>query len=196
MEMEEKKQPNEGKNEEQNLKDKSEKKESLNQEVEELKSYIETLEGKVKKLEELAKRSNERYLALQRELEIVREQHRKEMEEKNRYGIEKFAKDLLEVLDNFERALQHMEKLEGCSEAYKGVEMIYNQMRRVFEKHGITEIEVQKFDHSLCEAVSTVPTKEVEENSIVEVVQKGYKLHDRVLRPAKVVVAVNPEEIT
>jgi molecular chaperone GrpE len=165
-------------------------------ELEELKSYTKTLEEKVKKLEELAKVSNERFLNLQRELEFLKSRHRAELEEKSRYGIESFAKDLLEVLDNFERALKHMENLEGCKEAYTGVEMIYNQMRKIFEKHGITEISVEKFDHSLCEAVSTVPTDEVEENTILEVVQKGYKLHDRVLRPAKVVVAVKPEEIT
>ena len=193
--MEKKKQTNGiGEKREEHKKDQT--KEDLQKELEHLKKYVETLEGKVKKLEEIAKRSNERYISLQRELEIVREQHRKEIEEKNRYGIEKFAKDLLEVLDNFERALQHMEKIEGCSEAYKGVEMIYNQMKKVFEKHGITEIVVEKFDHSLCEAVSTVPTKDVEENTVVQIVQKGYKLHDKVIRPAKVVVAVNPEEIT
>ncbi len=193
--MEKKKQTNGiGEKREEHKKDQT--KEDLQKELEHLKKYVETLEGKVKKLEEIAKRSNERYISLQRELEIVREQHRKEIEEKNRYGIEKFAKDLLEVLDNFERALQHMEKIEGCSEAYKGVEMIYNQMKKVFEKHGITEIVVEKFDHSLCEAVSTVPTKDVEENTVVQIVQKGYKLHDKVIRPAKVIVAVNPEEIT
>jgi len=195
MGMEEKKQPGSGEEKNSELQ-KEQSREELQKELEHLKSYVETLEGKIKKLEELAKRSNERYMSLQKELEIVREQHRREIEEKNRYGIEKFAKDLLEVLDNFERALQHMEKIEGCSEAYKGVEMIYNQMRKIFEKHGITEIVVEKFDHSLCEAVSTVPTKDVEENTIVQVVQKGYKLHDKVIRPAKVIVAINPEEIT
>ena len=193
MAMEEKREPE---REEKETQQEQSRKQNSQKELEELKSYVETLEGKVKKLEELAKRSNERYLSLQRELEIIRERHKREIEEKNRYGIEKFARDLLEVMDNFERALQHMKELEGCSEAYKGVEMIYNQMKRVFEKHGITEIVVEKFDHALCEAVSTLPTKDVEENTVVEVVQKGYKLHDRVLRPAKVVVAVNPEEIT
>ena len=159
-------------------------------EVEELKSYIATLEEKVKKLENLAKASNERYIALQKELEFVKDHHRKQLKEKDLYGIEKFAKDLLEVVDNFERALKHMEKLEGCKEAYTGVEMIYRQLLRVFEKYGIVPVEVEKFDHALCEAVGTVPTDEVEENTILEVVQKGYKLHDRVLRPAKVIVAV------
>ncbi len=165
-------------------------------ELEELKKYVSTLEEKVKKLENLAKVSNERYISLQRELEFVRDRHRRELEEKTLYGIEKFAKDLLEVVDNFERALKHMEGMEGCGEALKGVEMIYSQLKRVLEKHGVVQIEVEKFDHSLCEAVGTVPTDEVEENTILEVVQKGYKLHDRVLRPAKVIVAVPKEEVT
>jgi len=166
-------------------------------EVQQLKSYIATLEEKVKKLENLAKASNERYIALQKELEFVKNHHKKQLKEKNLYGIEKFAKDLLEVVDNFERALKHMEKLEGCKEAYTGVEMIYRQLLRVFEKYGIVPVEVEKFDHTLCEAVGTVPTDEVEENTILEVVQKGYKLHDRVLRPAKVIVAVpKNQEIT
>ncbi len=174
-----------------------EKQNEVQKEVEELKSYINQLEEKVKKLENLAKVSNERYLTLQRELEFIREKHRRELEEKDLYGVEKFAKDLLEVLDNFERALKHMEKLEGCKDAFVGVEMIYKQLLKVFEKHGITPIEVEKFDHSLCEAVGTVPTDGVEENTILEVVQRGYKLHDRVLRPAKVIVAVpKNQEIT
>ena len=177
---------------EETVSQKDEKKEEL----EELKNYIKTLEDKVKKLEQLAKLSNERYITLQKELEFVRSKHRRELEEKDRYGIEKFARDLLEVLDNFERALNHMKNLEGCKEAYTGVEMIYNQMRKIFEKHGVTEIVVEKFDHALCEAVSAIPTDEVEENTVLEVVQKGYKLHDKVLRPAKVVVAVNPDEVT
>ena len=165
--------------------------------VEELKSYIKQLEEKVKKLETLTKVSNERYLQLQKELEFVKEKHRSELAEKEKYGIEKFAKDLLEVMDNFERALQHMKELEGCKDAYIGVEMIYKQLKKVFEKYGITEIVVEKFDHHLCEAVGTIATDQVEENTILEVVQKGYKLHDKVLRPAKVVVAVpKNEEIT
>jgi len=170
--------------------------ESVAPKVEELKKYISTLEEKVKKLENLAKVSNERYISLQRELEFVRDRHRRELEEKTLYGIEKFAKDLLEVVDNFERALKHMKGMEGCGEALKGVEMIYNQLKRVLEKHGVVQIEVEKFDHSLCEAVGTVPTDEVEENTILEVVQKGYKIHDKVLRPAKVIVAVPKEEVT
>jgi molecular chaperone GrpE len=169
----------------------------VQKEVEELKNYINQLEEKVKKLENLAKASNERYLNLQRELEFVKEKHKRELKEKDLYGVEKFAKDLLEILDNFERALKHMEALEGCKDALIGVEMIYKQLLKVFEKHGITPIEVEKFDHALCEAVGTVPTDEVEENTILEVVQRGYKLHDRVLRPAKVIVAVpKNQEIT
>ncbi len=162
-------------------------------EVELLKGQINTLEEKIKKLENLAKVSNERYLALQRELEFLRERHRRELREKELYGVEKFAKALLEVMDNFERALKHMEGMEGCSEAYKGVRMIYEQMRRVLENHGVTEIVVDRFDHALCEAVSAVPVEGAEENAILEVVQKGYRLHDRVLRPAKVVVAIKKE---
>ena len=198
--MEEKRNKNpkqEKKNPEENKKQKGQEQEKVNKEVQELKKYIASLEEKVKKLENLAKVSNERYISLTRELDFVKEKHRRELKEKELYGIERFAKDLLEVADNFERALKHMEQLQGCQEAKKGVEMIYSQLMRVFEKHGIVPIEVEKFDHSLCEAVGTVPTDEVEENTIIEVVQRGYKLRDRVLRPARVVVAVpKNQEIT
>ena len=174
-----------------------EERKETNPEVEELKRYVSQLEEKVKKLETLAKVSNERYLSLQRELEFVKDRHRRQLEEKDRYGIEKFAKDLLEVVDNFERALKHMEGLEGCAEAFKGVEMIYRQLLKVLEKHGVVPIEVEKFDHALCEAIGTVPTEGASGEEILEVVQRGYMLHDRVLRPAKVIVAVpKDEEIT
>ena len=159
----------------------------------ELKEQITALEEKVKKLEELAKAGNERYLNLRKELEFLKEKHRRELEELKRYCLENFVKDLLEVADNFERALEHIRGDDRCKETLAGIEMIYGQLKRVLEKHGITPIEVEKFDHALCEAVSTVQTDEVEENTILQVVQKGYKLHDRVLRPAKVVVAVKKE---
>jgi molecular chaperone GrpE len=160
----------------------------------ELKEQITALEEKVKKLEELAKAGNERYLNLRKELEFLKEKHRRELEELKRYCLEHFVKDLLEVADNFERALEHLRGNDRCKETLTGIEMIYNQLKRVLEKHGVTPIEVEKFDHALCEAVSTVPTDEVEENTIVQVVQKGYKLHDRVVRPAKVVVAIRKED--
>ncbi len=173
-----------------------EKKKQSEPTTEELKNYIAQLEEKVKKLENLAKVSNENYLQLQKEVELLRTRHREEIQNQKKYGIEKLAKELLEVVDNFERALKHMSQMEGCKEAYIGVEMIYKQLLKVLENHGVKPIEVDKFDHNLCEAVATVPTDQVEENTILEVVQKGYMLHDKVLRPAKVVVAVGKEEIT
>ncbi|MCS6957088.1 MAG: nucleotide exchange factor GrpE [Aquificaceae bacterium] len=157
---------------------------------------IRELEEKLQKLENTARIINQRYVDLQRETEYLKERYRRDLEEAKKYGYEKFAFELLEVVDNFERAFEYEgSDLEGFK---KGFELIYRELLRILEKYGIKEIELlgKEFDPYLAEAVDREYSEDVPPNTVIRVERKGYTLHDRVLRPAKVVVSYYQEEIT
>lgn len=166
------------------------------EELEALRERVGELEEKVKKLEQVAKSSNIRASELQRELDYLKERYRRDLEEQRRYGHESFAVDLLGIIDNFERAFQAGASTRDFESLMKGLEMILSELRKVLEKHGIQEIEVEgsEFDPYTCEAVETEESEELPPNRVVRVLQKGYKLHDRVIRPARVVVSVSRQE--
>ncbi|MDQ7081852.1 MAG: nucleotide exchange factor GrpE [Aquificota bacterium] len=165
--------------------------------TEALRERIRELEEKVKKLETVARSSNIRVMDLQRELEYLRERYRKDLEEQRRFGHEKLALDILRVLDNFERALSAAKKSGDFESLLKGIELIHSDLVSILEKHGIREMEIEgkEFDPHLAEAVETVRSEEHPPNRVIRVVQKGYYIHERVLRPAKVVVSLPEEEI-
>ncbi len=176
-----------------------EKKEALEEQHKEedpRDARIKELEEKVLRLENTARLVNQRYVDLQREAEYLKERYRKDLEEAKRYGHEKLALDLLEVVDNFERAFQYEgQDLEGLR---RGFELIYKELLRILEKHGIREMDLlgKEFDPYLAEAIDKEYTQDAPPNTIVRVERKGYWLYDRVLRPAKVVVSYYEEEIT
>jgi len=173
-----------------------EEEKKLEEELEELKKREKELEEKLKKLETIARNSNLRVAELQREIEYIKERYRRDMEEQRKYCYERFAYDLLEVIDNFERALEYARKTEDIKSIVLGIEMIYSEMKKIFEKYGIREIYVEgkEFDPYVAEAVERVETSEVPPNTITKVIRKGYYIHDKVLRPARVTVAVAPQE--
>ncbi len=168
------------------------------EEIEELQNRIRELEEKVKKLETVAKSSNIRATELQKELEYMKERYRRDLEEQRKFGYEKLVLDLLEILDNFERALLAASSTRDFDSLLKGVEMIYSELRRTLEKYNVEEVDVEgkEFDPYLAEAVEVLSSSEHPPNTVVKVIQKGYKLHGKVIRPAKVVVSVSEEEIT
>jgi len=166
------------------------------EEIEALRGRVAELEEKVKKLEQIARNSNIRASDLQRELEYFKERYRKDLEEQRKYAPESIAVDLLGVLDNFERAISASRNTRDFESLLKGVEMILTDLRRILEKHGIYEIEVEgkEFDPFVAEAVETEACDDHPPNTVIRVLQKGYRLHDRVIRPARVVVSISREE--
>ncbi|MCI0487903.1 MAG: nucleotide exchange factor GrpE [Blastocatellia bacterium] len=103
--------------------------------------------------------------------------------------------EFLPVLDNFERALSSLEQSEGDAKSMRhGVELIHKQFNDALVKFGLQPVEAvgQAFDPNVHEAVTIEPTEEHEENTVLEEFQRGYKLGDRLLRPAKVKVAASP----
>jgi len=133
----------------------------------------------------------DRLLRKQAELENFRKRTQKEKEDLRQYAAEDLIRSLLSTLDGFERALQHRD--EGVPAAYyQGLELIYRELREVLGRAGLTPIDTagQLFDPYLHQAVETVNAPGHREHEIVEELQRGYKLKNKLLRPAIVKVAV------
>jgi molecular chaperone GrpE len=106
---------------------------------------------------------------------------------------ERIVKELLPILDDLERALEAVESHEEAK-LEDGVQLVYRQLEQLLEKEGLALVETDgKFDPHVHEALLTQPS-DADEGSVIEVLQKGYRLGDRVLRPARVVVAGPKEE--
>jgi molecular chaperone GrpE len=126
------------------------------------------------------------------EFENYKKRTEREKADYFRFALADFFRDLLPVLDNFERALGHA-PAAGDDEYRQGIDLIYRQFAEALKKRGLTEVPTDgAFDPNVHEAVAREEIAGAEPNSIVEVLQKGYYLNDRLLRPAFVKVAVAP----
>ncbi|WP_029551169.1 nucleotide exchange factor GrpE [Thermocrinis jamiesonii] len=170
--------------------------EQIIEELREEEKRIKELEERVAKLEQIARLSNQRLVELQRDYELLKERYRRDLEEFRKYGYESLALDILEVLDNFERALET--KTEDINALRAGVEMIYRQILAILEKYGIRAMDLdnKEFDPMLAEAVEKELSLDHPPNTVIRTIRKGYYLHDRVLRPGRVVVSYTEEEVT
>ena len=124
-------------------------------------------------------------------MENLRKRLEREKSEFYQYALSEFLGELLVVLDNFERALESESKGDGKS-LRDGIEMIYKQYQNLLTKQGLTPIELKekKFDPHIHQAFLTEESSDVKEPEISEEIQKGYMLHNRLLRPALVKVRV------
>ncbi|WP_027088263.1 nucleotide exchange factor GrpE [Cohnella panacarvi] len=148
-------------------------------------------DAKLAALERLAEENQNRYLRAQADFDNFRRRTLKEKEELAQYATVKLVGELLPVLDNFQRALQtNGDAAQGDSFA-KGVEMIYRQLFQVLETEGLKPMEPvgQPFDPEHHQAIMQVESDEYEEGIVVEVMQPGYWLKDKVIRPAMVKVS-------
>jgi molecular chaperone GrpE len=141
-----------------------------------------------------AERDEYRNLALrtQAELENYRKRVGREREEDARYRALPLAKELLPVVDNLRRAVEAANKSGNAEELIRGVEMVLRQFDEALARHDIRPItaEGEKFDPNRHDALTQVPTADKEPMTVLQEVERGYTLHDRVLRPSKVIVAV------
>ena len=130
-----------------------------------------------------------RYLRTLADFDNLRKRTEREKTDFFRYATAAVLKDLLPVLDNFDRALEHS---EADDEFHKGVELIYKQLQDVLYKHGLRPIDESgvHFDPNFHEAVVREEDPSVPSHTVTAILQKGYFLHDRLLRPALVKVAV------
>lgn len=161
-----------------------EEEQAIEEEIEEL-----SVEDELK--EKLAQ-SEDQFLRAQAEIANMRNRYQKEREGLAKYRSQDLAKEILPALDNLDRALATEVTDENGENLKKGVEMVKNSLLAAFKATGIEEISAlgEQFDPNLHQAVQTMPVEEGQEvNEVIQVLQNGYKLHDRVLRPTMVIVA-------
>jgi molecular chaperone GrpE len=143
----------------------------------------------------------DRLLRTMADMENLRNRARREQEDALKYANANFARDLLNVSDNLRRALESVpDDPEPGSQALttlkEGIEMTERELLSVFERFGVSEIDPkgEKFDHNVHQAMCKVPGSGAEPGTIVQVMQVGYTLQDRLLRPAMVGVAANDDD--
>src|SRR5262249_2457306 len=140
---------------------------------------------------------DDQVLRRQAEFENYRKRIERERSETYQRARAEVLIEFLPVVDNLERALSSLENSQGDAEALRhGVELIHRQFREAMSKFGLEPVESvgKAFDPNVHEAVTTEPSDKHEENTIIEEFQRGYKMGDKLLRPAKVKVASTPEK--
>lgn len=133
----------------------------------------------------------EQLLRVRAEAENQRKRMERESANAVKYAAEKVFRDLLSVADSLDLGLKSARDSDAGSAVVEGIELTQKQLHDTLTRHGVSILDPSgdAFDPSVHEAVSMVPSSEVAPNHVLEVVQKGYCLHERVLRPARVVVA-------
>lgn len=156
---------------------------------------LEKLQQALAQAEERARSHWDQYLRAVAELDNVRKRAQRDIEAANRYGLEKFAAELLPVRDSLELAVQSADSREVDARSLKqGQEATLQLLSKALEKLGITPIRPlgEPFDPTRHEAMLAQESSTAEPNSVIQVVQSGYELNGRVIRPARVIVAKAP----
>ena len=154
---------------------------------------LKEMEARFEAKEEEAKEAHDRLLRVSADFENYKKRASREMEEFRKYANQSLLKEMLSVVDNLELAINSSNDGKSTDKnLIEGLNLTLNEILRVFEKFNVTPIEAQgkTFDPAYHEAVMREETDDYPENSVVSEFQKGYLIHDRLLRPAMVVVAV------
>ncbi len=182
--------------------DKEEKEVKMAEEKEE-KEEEKKLEISEEELEKLCKEKicpncperrsmQDQILRIKADADNFRKRMEREKEIFCKYATEKVLEDILPVLDNLELAVQHGKQVDACKDLVQGVEMTIKILMDTLKKHGLEKIETKegdKFDPAVHEALAEEEREDLETGTISKVMQNGYKIKDRVLRPAKVFVS-------
>ncbi|MCS7304933.1 MAG: nucleotide exchange factor GrpE [Thermoguttaceae bacterium] len=166
----------------------------LAEQLQQLRSQLTAAQEACQRAEAELAEANEAKLRALAELENFRRRVQRQLEEERRYALFPLVRDLLPVLDNLRRAVDSGQKSQDAAGLLAGVQLVYKQLQDVLQRHQCVEIEAlgATFDPNLHQAVSQVPSPEHPPGAILEVVQPGFRLHDRVVRPSLVVVATAP----
>ena len=132
----------------------------------------------------------------QAEMENFRRRTRKEVEENRQFQSLNMIRSLLPAIDNLQRALQAAESATKVEDLRAGVEMVAKQFGEILTQHSVLKIEAleQPFDPNLHEALQQVPTADFPPMTVMQELEPGYTMHDRVVRPSKVIVSQSPPE--
>lgn len=136
----------------------------------------------------------DKYLRAVAELDNLRKRSAREMANARKFAVERFAGDLLAVADSLEAGIAAADAADASS-LLEGKRATLQLLKKVFEQHGVAEIDPAgaPFDPQEHEAMTTLPTADAEPGTVLDVVQKGYLLNGRLLRPARVVVSREPD---
>ncbi|MCS7208636.1 MAG: nucleotide exchange factor GrpE [Fimbriimonadales bacterium] len=156
----------------------------------------EQLQARVAELEQAYEEQRNLYLRTLADFQNYRRRQQEEMERQRSLLLESLMEELLPILDNFERALQAAEATRELEPLIEGVRMTERQIKAVLARYDIHPIDAvgQPFDPNLHEAIQRVETTDYEDGIVVDEVERGYRMGERVLRPSRVIVAKRPHE--
>ncbi len=159
-------------------------------EQEETPEVVEVTRGEIEELKQQSEEFREKYFRRTADLDNLRKRFKREKEQYQKYANYELLRDLLEILDNFERARDTME-FEN-EEVREGMQMIDNQLRGLLEKYDVEPVDAEgePFDPQEHEGMMREEREDLDRQVVLEVFKKGYKLHDRILRPASVKVGI------
>ncbi len=176
--------------------EKSLREEAVDSERENARDDIGSLETRIAELEQSLTQFKDQLLRKAAEFENYKRRTESDYSAMVRFSTEEMIVRLLPILDDFERSMKSGRPAEGTlddASFYRGIEMIYAKFRKLLETHGVKEMEVlgKPFDPELHDALLQVPNSDVAPHTILEVVDKGYTLHDKVVRHARVIVSAD-----
>jgi molecular chaperone GrpE len=150
--------------------------------------------NEVERLNQEVREANDRALRAHAELENARKRWRRDLDDERKYAALPLVRDLLAVLDNLERAIAAAQKAQSGAELLDGVKMVIQMFEATLAQHGCVRIDAAgaTFDPSIHEAIAQEPSAEIPAGHVSRAMQVGYKLHDRVVRPAQVFVSTGP----
>lgn len=163
-------------------------------EAEEPEDEVSRLRGALDEASSELDRHREAMLRMQAEMENLRKRMAREQEKSRKFALERLMKDLLQVRDSLERGLEVGDEAATVDGLREGKALTLKVLNKVMADHGLEVIDPlgQPFDPEWHEAMTVAPSKDHDENTVIEVLQKGFKLHDRLVRPARVVVSTKP----
>jgi molecular chaperone GrpE len=162
--------------------------------IEALSAELQSLKGEYESSQRELEESRDRLLRLAAEFDNFRKRTLRERQETQLYGHQNLVKELLATVDNLQRAIDHAGAGEGAAALQglrEGVELVLRDLLTMLQRHGVERIQAlgETFDPALHEAMAQVPDASAAPNTVVQVLQEGYRLRDRMLRPARVVVS-------
>ncbi len=160
-------------------------------EKEKNETSIEFLQEQLKKIQDESKENLDKVVRAQAEMENLRKRTVRDVGNAHKYALERFINELLPILDSLELGLSASANTKNVDELYKGIELTIEMFNKALEKFGVRTIDPhgEKFNPELHEAVSMQEIEDSESGMIITVMQKGYSLNERLIRPAMVVVA-------
>lgn len=162
--------------------------------IEALSAELQSLKGEYESTRRELEESKDRQLRLAAEFDNFRKRTLRERQETQLYGHQNLVKELLATVDNLQRAIEHAGGGGGSAELQglrEGVELVLRELLAMLQRHGVERIQAlgESFDPALHEAMAQVEDASAPPNTVVQVLQEGYRLRDRMLRPARVVVS-------